>query len=72
MERLTCNEQYYQCAECGEIHAVRIDKAVDLCDCTYYAVYCPVCRDVVKHLCVGQNESDIYLLYDNNLDKRLY
>ena len=62
----------YQCINCGKIHSVNTNKVFDLDDDIYYATYCPCCREVVKHLDVGADESDKYLYYDPVLDSRYY
>ena len=72
MERLTCNEQYYQCSGCGYIHRAQVDKVIDLKNDLYYATYCPKCKEITKQLWVGEDESEVYALYDNTLDIRYY
>ena len=62
----------YQCVNCGHIHHVQADNVIDLGDDLYYATYCPECRDVVKHLWVGDNEVDKYMYMDIDLDQRYY
>ena len=65
-------EANYQCIECGNIHLACTDKVIDLCDNIYYATVCPHCRDVTKHLWVGENDDDKYLWMDTVLDSRYY
>lgn len=72
MEELKYYKQLYQCNQCGEIHRSYIKKVKNLGNDIYYETYCPKCREVVKHLWVGQDESDIYMLADPIMDKRYY
>jgi ribosomal protein L44E len=72
MERLNCNEEYYQCAECGNIHRAQVDKTIDLDDDLHYATYCPKCKKVTKQLWVGEDKSDKYIYMDIVLDERYY
>ena len=72
MDTLGHETRNYQCIKCGDIHNADINKVFDLGDDIYYATYCPACRGVVKHLDVGEDESEIYELYDNTLDSRYY
>jgi ssDNA-binding Zn-finger/Zn-ribbon topoisomerase 1 len=65
-------ERNYQCTKCGKIHRVKINKVWDLDDEIYYETYCPKCAEMVKHLDVGENELDMYELYDPVMDKRMY
>ena len=65
-------EANYQCIECGNIHHACTDKVIDLCDNVYYATVCPHCRDVTKHLWVGEDDADKYLWVDTVLDERYY
>ena len=62
----------YQCIKCGEIHSVDKNKVFDLCDCIYYATYCPHCKEMVRHLDLGVDKSERYALYDVVLDERYY
>ena len=61
----------YQCIKCGKIHSVDNNKTFDLGDDIYYAVYCPVCRGLRKHLDLGEDK-DIYYWADPILDERYY
>lgn len=65
-------ENYLQCINCGNIHKDYSDEVIDLENDIYYVTICPACRSVRKHLDLGDNESEIYELYDNTLDSRYY
>ena len=65
-------EHNYQCTKCGKVHRVKINKVWDLDDGIYYATYCSACRGVEKHLDVGEDELDMYELYDPVMDRRYY
>ena len=72
MDTLGYKTRNYQCINCGEIHSVNINKVFDLDDDVYYATYCPTCREVVKHLDVGADKSEVYYWADPVLDERYY
>ena len=65
-------ERNYQCTKCGKIHRVKIDKTFDLDDGIYYLTYCSRCKEMVRHLDVGANNSEISYYYDVTLDERYY
>ena len=72
MDTLRHKESYYQCVQCGNIHKEYDDEMIDLDTDIYYATTCRSCRELTKHLCVGDTEDEIYELYDNTLDSRFY
>ena len=72
MDTLRHKESYYQCVQCGNIHKEYDDEMIDTQTDLYYATVCSHCRGVTTHLWVGENESEIYELYDNTLDSRYY
>ena len=72
MEGVLCELYNYQCSQCGDIHLEDSNKVIDLNDDIYYKLVCPVCREVRKHLFVGQTIEDKYLLADPILDQRYY
>ena len=72
MEKLGHETRDYQCIKCGEIHSVNKNKVFDLGDEVYYVTYCPTCRELHKHLDLGEDQSERYALYDAVLDKRYY
>lgn len=65
-------ERNYQCTKCGKVHRVNIKKTFDLGDEIYYLTYCPACKEVVKHLDVGLDDSELYLWVDPVMDERYY
>lgn len=62
-------DDYIQCVDCGRIHKANIYKLKD--DTIYVDCYCPYCNGS-KGLYIGNNELDIYMLYDHTLDNRYY
>lgn len=72
MDTLGHETRNYQCIKCGEIHNVNTNKVFDLGDDIYYATYCPHCKEVVKHLDVGEDVSEVYYWADPVLDERYY
>lgn len=57
-----------QCSKCGEIHET---QQFFLNDDTYVDDICPKCGNN-RGLFVGNNISDMYELYDVNVDPRFY
>ena len=62
-------ERNYQCTKCGKVHRVDIKKIWDLDDGIYYLTYCPACKEMVHHLDVGLDSSELYELV---MDERYY
>ena len=72
MDTLGHETRNYQCIKCGKIHNVEINKVYNLNDDLYYATYCAHCKEVVKHLDVGVDKSDVHYWEDPVLDKKYY
>lgn len=65
-------QEWFQCTTCGNIHKDYTDEIINLKNGVYYATVCQSCRGVTRHLWVGENEDEIYELYDSTLDSRYY
>ena len=72
MDTLRHKEGYFQCSVCGNIHKEYCDEVINLDNDIYYATVCPKCRQMRKHLDVGQDKSEISYYYDVTLDSRYY
>ena len=59
---------YLQCTNCGRIYSV--EKEIELSK-IYINSYCPHCEHE-RALNLGDDENDIYELYDNTLDSRFF
>lgn len=64
---------WVQCSKCGNLHKVK-SKDASISDDDVYTepLWCHKCRDECKHLLIGDNIEDVYLLGDNMLDERFY
>ena len=67
------DQVWVQCQTCGKLHQVK-RKHTSLSDDDLYTepIWCPRCRDSIKHLMIGENEEDIYIFGNNNLDERIF
>ena len=72
MDTLRHKENYFQCIHCGDIHKEYSDEVIDLENQIHYVTVCPKCRQMRKHLDVGESESEIGYYADWTLDKRYY
>ena len=64
---------YVQCMQCGNLHHVKNKDASISEDALYTEpLWCPRCRDGTKHLLIGENPEDIYLMGDTFLDERYF
>ena len=64
---------WVQCQVCGRLHKVENKKASISDDDLYTEpIWCPKCRDGTKHLLIGENPEDAYLMGDTFLDKRYF
>lgn len=65
------DKEIFQCSCCG--HISKVDgryKPED--DQVYVPLWCERCRDQTTQLYCGDDESDLYMLYDTNIDPRMY
>lgn len=58
-----------QCQSCGELHKESIQYNIED---IYIKLYCSGCRDDTTHLICSEDESEIYHLYNLNVDPRYY
>lgn len=63
-------EVWLQCQVCGKLHKQEIQYNIE--DDFYIKVRCPGCRDDTTHLICSEDESEIYHLYNSNIDPRYY
>ena len=63
-------EVWMQCQECGQLHKKKIEYNIE--EDVYIKVRCSKCRDKTTHLICSEDESEIYYLYDLNIDPRYY
>ena len=62
-------EIWVQCQSCGELHKETIQYNIED---IYIKLYCSGCRDDTTHLICSEDESEIYHLYNLNVDPRYY
>ena len=62
-------EVWVQCQFCGKLHKETIQYNIED---IYIKLHCSGCRDDTVHLICGQEESEIYHLYNLNADPRYY
>lgn len=64
---------WVQCARCGNLHQVE-SKDAEISDDDLYTepIVCNCCKGKTKHLLIGENKEDIYLLGDSSLDERYF
>ena len=63
---------WVQC-KCGNLHQVKSGDALISDDDLYTEpIWCSKCRDGTKHLLIGENPEDIYLMGDTFLDERYF
>lgn len=62
-------EVWMQCQFCGKLHKELIKYNIED---IYIKAQCPGCRDETVHLICSEDESEIYALYNANLDPRYY
>lgn len=72
MDTLGHETRDYQCIKCGKIHSANTNRIYDLGDDIYYVTYCPCCKEMVRHLDVGADKSEVYIWADPVLDERYY
>lgn len=65
------DKEIFQCGCCGHIHKVdgRYKPEEEQ---IYVPLWCERCRDQTLQLYCGDNESELYSLYDVNIDPRYY
>lgn len=63
-------EVWVQCQCCGQLHKEIIQYNIE--DDFYIKLHCSGCRDDTTHLICDENKSEIYHLYNLNVDPRYY
>lgn len=63
-------EGWFQCQSCGSLHPAEVLFNIE--EDLYVQVRCEHCRKMTSHLWVGDDKSDLYLMYDVNVDPRYY
>lgn len=65
------DREVFQCSSCGNIHKVDW-KYKPIGDDIYVTLWCERCKGQTQQLYCGDDESDLYSLYDLNVDPRYY
>ena len=68
---MNTDKEIFQCSCCGTIHKVN-EKYKPEEDQIYVSLWCERCRGQTAQLYCGDNESEIYELYNLNIDSRYY
>jgi hypothetical protein len=64
---------WVQCSKCGNLTKVKSkDTSISEDDLYTKPMWCGLCRDETKHIWCGADETDIYINYDANLDRRYF
>lgn len=64
------SEVWMQCQICGKLSKQIIKYNIE--EDIYIKVYCTGCRDDTTHLICGEDEGEIYHLYNLNMDPKYY
>ena len=65
------DKEIFQCSCCGNIH--RVDSRYKpRGDIIYVPLWCDKCNEYSKQLYCGDDDSQIYELYDLNIDEKYY
>ena len=68
---MNMGKEIFQCGCCGSIHKVDSRyKPKD--DEIYKYLWCDKCKEYTQQLHCGDNDDDLYELYDVNIDPRIY
>lgn len=65
------DKEIFQCSCCGHIYKAKSEYK-PRGDDIYVTLWCPKCKKYEKQLYCGDDEDQIYELYDINIDKRYY
>lgn len=67
------DEVWVECCRCGHLHMVK-GRYASVSDDDLYTkpLWCEKCKDVTKHLLIGENREDYYLNGDTTLDSRYF
>ena len=61
---------WLQCQNCGKLYKQKLQYNIE--EDVYIQTHCPGCRDETTHLICGEDENEIYSLYNLNTDPRYY
>lgn len=64
------DKEIFQCS-CGNIHRVS-SKYKPEDDEIYETLWCSKCQEYTRQLYCGDDIDDLYMLYDINIDPRIY
>ena len=62
--------QQYQCQICGALQWSK--ESFDIEGDLFVKMKCKHCHETTSHLWVGENETDVYEMYNVNADPRFY
>lgn len=62
--------QQYQCQECGTLRWSK--EPLNIEDDLFTKMKCKHCQKETNHLWVGEDEMDLYVMYNVNVDPRYY
>lgn len=65
------DKEIFQCSCCGNIHKVD-EKYKPQEDEIYVPLWCERCKDQTMQLYCGDNEDELYSLYNVNIDSKYY
>lgn len=65
------DKEIFQCSCCGTIHKVN-EKYKPRGDIIYVPLWCDKCNEYTQQLHCGDDDNEIYALYDLNKDSRYY
>lgn len=65
------DKEIFQCSCCGNIHKVD-ERYKPRGDDIYATLWCQQCGEYTRHLYCGDDDNEIYALYDLNKDLRYY
>ena len=68
---MNTGKEIFQCNCCGSIHKAS-SKYKPKGDEIYRRLWCDKCGEYTWQLYCGDNEDDLYELYDINIDPRIY
>lgn len=63
--------EIFQCNCCGNIQKVN-EKYRPRGDTMYVKLWCDKCNQYTRQLYCGDDENDLYLMYNENIDPRMY
>ena len=61
---------WFQCQSCGSLHQLEVQFNIE--EDLYVQVRCEHCKKMTDHLWVGDDKSELYSMYNVNVDPRYY